>query len=112
MKLPRIVPQEITDLRREIARLSNELAKLQRKSGRIDCPRIAAIVEQVARETGVSAGMIMSRDRYGPECRARQRVYWLANQQGMSSVYIGRVMERHHTTVLYGVRCEAERQAQ
>mgnify|MGYP002150303651 CR=1 FL=1 len=45
MKYPRIVPREVADLRRKIAALSAELARIEGKT-RINCPQIAAIADR------------------------------------------------------------------
>lgn len=110
--LPRIVPSHVTELRRQMAQLQQQLAKIERKTFRIECPRIGAIVEQVAAETGIPAAMIYGSTRRAPEAKARQRVYWLARQQGFSLTYIGRVMFRDHSTVLSGIRAEEGRMKQ
>lgn len=109
--LPRIVPQQITELRRQMAALQSKLAKIEGKTFRIECPRVKEIVELVSQETGIPEAMIYGDTRRAPEVRARQRVYWLARKSGMSLTYIGRAMMRDHTTVLYGIRAEEMRRA-
>lgn len=111
MKLPRVVSRDISDLRRKIAALSAELARIEGKT-RINCPQIAAIADRVADETGVPTSLIFGASRRKQEAHARQRVYFLAREAGFSLLHIARVMGRDHATVHHGIRAEAERRAQ
>lgn len=71
---------------------------------------VAAIVQQVARETGVSAEAIRGTSRKREVAHARQRVMFLLRQRGWSYPRIGWQLNRDHTTVQHGVRAERERQ--
>ena len=57
-------------------------------------------VEKVSRVCGVPASEILGRKRDFTTARARQIVMWRAHKDGHSLPAIGRVLGRHHTTVL------------
>lgn len=61
-------------------------------------------VETVARETGVTAQMILSSRRIKQIVAARWRVWALLHSDGMSMSCIGRLFGTDHSTVLYGLR--------
>ena len=67
------------------------------------------IVEAVADATGVSADAILGESRVRRIARARQIVMFVAHRQGLSLTEIGQFLRRDHTSVLHGVRQEAER---
>lgn len=110
--LPVIIPPRITELRRKMQALQAQLARIEGKAVRIDCPKVAAIAERVAQETGVPVPFIFGTSRRQQEAHARQRVYFYAAQAGLSLPHIGRAMGRDHTTVLHGIRAEQARRAQ
>lgn len=71
---------------------------------------VADIAAQVAAETGIPLPLILGPRRCkAPVARARQRVMWEARQCGLSYPEIGYAIGRDHTTVLHGVRREAQR---
>jgi len=64
---------------------------------------LACLIRIVANRAGITEADIL-----GPS-RLRQFVMYLAHKRGMSLPQIGRIMGRHHTTVLHGVRAEEAR---
>lgn len=62
------------------------------------------IINRCAELFGVSAADIMSRRRIAPIMHARWALYTALRQRGWSFPAIGNFMDRHHTTVLAGVR--------
>jgi chromosomal replication initiation ATPase DnaA len=71
--------------------------------------RIKNIVDAVAEETGIQARYIVGLSRRAQVSEARQLVYYLANQSGITSADIGRAMNRDHSTVLSGIKAEEKR---
>lgn len=64
---------------------------------------IARLIAEVSAETGVSQPNIRGRQRKRPIARARQLVMYRARMADISFSEIGRVMGRHHTTVMHDV---------
>jgi len=62
------------------------------------------IVETVARETGVPFDDIVGDGRDLRAVVARRVCYRRMRDQGVSLPEIGRLMQRHHTTVLHSLR--------
>ncbi|NML88368.1 hypothetical protein HHL26_04720 [Sphingobium sp. TB-6] len=73
---------------------------------------IAALVERVAYETGLAKSDIRGRCRKHKLFRARAAVVWLAQRlTQMSSVHIGRLLERDHSTILHAaIKAEVMRE--
>lgn len=64
---------------------------------------VASIRQVVADVTGISEADILSPRRDGPIVRARQIVMWASRTySGRGVTAIGRLLNRDHTTVLYG----------
>ena len=75
-----------------------------------DNPRLLRqIVDDVAEATGVSASAILGESRVRRITRARQIVRIVAHRQGLSLTEIGQFLRRDHTSVMHGIRQEAER---
>lgn len=66
-------------------------------------------VDAVAEATGLPTRAIYGAVRTRQVAEARQLVMYLAHRDGMSAKAIGRGLHRDHSTVLHGVRREAER---
>jgi chromosomal replication initiation ATPase DnaA len=60
-----------------------------------------ALVEYAAREAGCSVAQILGYNRRHPIAYYRQIAMRLAYEEGFTAEQIGRVFNRHHTTVLY-----------
>ena len=74
--------------------------------------KMKEILDEVARETGVSAAAIKGRRQFTVIVRARHIFMHRAYATGCYSLpRIGRFLGRHHTTVLNGVRRQAARLA-
>jgi tryptophanase len=68
-------------------------------------PEIAAVVGNVAGSFGLTLDQLRSRDRRPQLVRVRQAVMRALHEQaGLSSVQIGRLLDRDHTTVLHALR--------
>lgn len=64
----------------------------------------------VAARHGIDPGEIHpGRSHVRRVSRARQEVYWLLQFQGYSLAEIGAAMDRHHTTIMYGINRHLER---
>lgn len=72
---------------------------------------VKAYVDAVAEATGLQPRVIYGASRKRQIAMARQLVMFLAHRDGVSLSTIGRALNRDHTTVLHGVRCEAARRA-
>lgn len=70
---------------------------------------VAAIATEVAAGTGLPLSSILSPRRDAALAQARQVVMFEARQRGLSYPAIGYAMNRDHTTIIHGVRREAER---
>ncbi len=57
------------------------------------------VLDNVAR-AGISLGLLQSTSRLQPLCWARVAVAWKLRDLGMSSTAIGRLINRHHSSVL------------
>lgn len=68
------------------------------------------IVRDVAKKYGVPVRGVWSDTRIRPLARARQEAYWrLQNELGLGYTRIGRLLNRDHTTVLYGIAAHQKR---
>lgn len=47
---------------------------------------------------------VMGKSRKAALCRIRERIWLWAYEAGYSSVHIGRVFDRDHTSILHGIR--------
>lgn len=65
---------------------------------------IGRIVGIVERRTWVVGHEIYDRNQHRDVVRARQIVCWVASQCGLSSVKIGRTLDRDHATVLHSIK--------
>lgn len=65
---------------------------------------IRATVAGVADKHGISMELLCSRSRQISITRARHEAYYTAYRAGASLSLIGRVIDRDHTTILYGIR--------
>lgn len=74
------------------------------------CPPIRYIVHQVAAATGIGVADLLGPSHVRHIAHARQLVMWRAHAEGHSLSSIARALNRDHTTVMYGVRAEKERQ--
>jgi hypothetical protein len=68
-------------------------------------PRVAHIMRATCKVTGVSMTELTGTIRHKDHVRARWAVMHLARKYGRSLCYIGTMLRRDHTTVLYGIRC-------
>ncbi len=73
---------------------------------------IDAIIEAVAATSGVSEAEILGDSRIQAIVRARHLVMYIASSRGVSLSDIGRALRRDRTSVLNGIRREAERRSQ
>lgn len=64
---------------------------------------IRAIIVDAARSFHVAPREIVGPGRTMRVCAARYAVMHKLNERGWSSVRIGQVLNRHHTTVLHGL---------
>jgi len=62
------------------------------------------IIRSVSDRTGVGVLDILSDDRSRHLVRARNQAYLALIEGGASYSHTGRLMQRHHTTVMHGVR--------
>lgn len=65
-------------------------------------------IRQITREACAATGQpipdIMGKSRKAVLCRVRERIWLQAHEAGFSSVQIGRVFKRDHTSILHGIR--------
>lgn len=66
--------------------------------------RCRDILQRLAKEGGYSLADIISQSRSAEVVAVRERCYLLMFQAGYSYSHIGRVMNRHHSTVMFAVR--------
>lgn len=65
---------------------------------------IGRIISIIERRTWVHGPEIYDRNQHRDVVQARQVVCWVASQCGMSSVKIGRTLDRDHATVLHAIK--------
>lgn len=78
---------------------------------RVSDARIRAIVEELAKtEEGVKAAEVFGPSRRHPVCRVRWRAMAVIRAEFPSFTFerIGRIFGRDHTTVIHGLRRNAE----
>lgn len=65
-------------------------------------------IREMTRETCAATGQpipeVMGKSRRAELCRIRERIWLRAYEAGFSSVQIGRVFKRDHTSILHGIR--------
>ena len=61
------------------------------------------IVDEVAARFCVTRGMILGRSRHSVVTRARHTAMFLLRQEGLSYPVIGKLLRRHHTSVMSGI---------
>lgn len=69
---------------------------------------VREIVRMAGVVFGVPPSIIYSASKPRPISRARQAVYLIANEHGWSLSHIGRVLDRDHSSVRYGVIAAGE----
>lgn len=69
-------------------------------------PRVRRVLAIAAEDHRVSVGMILSKNQDREVARARHEVIQNLARMGFSASHIGRMLRRHHTTVLYAVNKE------
>jgi chromosomal replication initiation ATPase DnaA len=72
---------------------------------------VAEAAETVAATTGVPAKLILGTERIRPIAAARHELMVRLWAEGNSIAQIGRLLERDHTTVIYGLRKAMGREA-
>ncbi len=65
---------------------------------------LLVFVDQVERETGVPAALILGRRRNKSVWEARRRLYLALRLYGLSLHEIGDLLGRDHTTIIHGLR--------
>ena len=73
---------------------------------------MAKAVKIIADRHGLDSADIMGRSRRPSIAHARQEVFWLARQDGLSFAEIADYFGMDHTTVFYGVKKVDQRIAQ
>jgi chromosomal replication initiation ATPase DnaA len=68
-----------------------------------------ARIADIATRHGVAPDEVMGSSRRATVSRARQAVMADLRARGWSSVKIGRLLHRHHTTVLHGIAAHEAR---
>lgn len=72
--------------------------------------RAYEVVGEVCAAYGCEAENLLSPHRGGPCTPARFECWWrLHHELKLSLPRIGRLFSRHHTSILYGIRCHADR---
>ncbi len=79
-------------------------AKDRHSPGRPPHGFVAATIAQVAEMTGISPKAIKGTARDRATCEARWRVMQALHKAGASQPFIGRVLNKDHTTVTYGLK--------
>lgn len=64
---------------------------------------VRTLVNKAAAVFDVPASQVYGPARFRPISRARQAVYLAATEQGWGVSHIGRILNRDHSTVTYGV---------
>lgn len=88
-----------------------DLARCDAIAGR-GLGKVKPIVDAVADATGIQPRDIYGNVRTGPVSEARQLVYYLAHNMGISLSAIGRAMHRDHSTVAHGIAAEKRRRGE
>jgi chromosomal replication initiation ATPase DnaA len=74
--------------------------------------RIAKLIyEEVYSETGISSQLLVSRSNEAHLVAARSLFAVKARNKNLSYPQIGRILRRHHTTVMHGVRTYTQKLA-
>ena len=64
------------------------------------------VIAQVSVETGVAVDLIIGENRRPKTARARHIVCQRLRERGYSLSKIGKLMQRHHTTILHSLRVD------
>lgn len=67
----------------------------------MDGQEAIALIEQIAKQHGFTADQIRGRRRYAKIVEARHAIACALRARGLSLPLIGRLLQRHHTTILY-----------
>ena len=65
--------------------------------------RVTDIIDEVAKQTGITRAQIMGRTRTNDVVAARHEVWYLASKEGRSFCEIARFFNKNNTSVSYGV---------
>lgn len=99
--------KQVKDLSSAIKVTSEDRGSARHLSGE----PVKTIAVKVSEMTGISVDDILSTNRLKEVAKARQLVMFMAREAGYSLSFIGRVLKRDHTSVMHGIRKEAERRA-
>lgn len=73
---------------------------------------VHAIVAEVAQHTNFTPAEIIGARRWANLAAARQLVYFIANERGVTLAQIGLAMNRDTSTVIYGIKAEQARRGE
>jgi chromosomal replication initiation ATPase DnaA len=73
---------------------------------------VHAIIAEVAQHTGFTPTEIIGARRWANLAAARQLVYFIANERGVTFAQIGLAMNRDTSTVIHGVNAEQARRGE
>lgn len=62
------------------------------------------IIEDICEKYGVKKQHLLSRRRDAELVKIKKLTYWTLRQAGLSLPKIGKLMNKDHSTVLYGIR--------
>lgn len=68
-----------------------------------------ALARSLSKETGIPVDDILGRSKDAVVLEVRHRLWSMLIDKGLSSVAVGKVVERNHATILHGVRLHRER---
>lgn len=89
-----------------------DIAALRHASDSASTGKIRAIAGQASATAGMTLARVLSTDRSPQVVRVRDVICYVAQQQGFSSVQIGRAMNRDHSSVLTAIRREKARRGE
>lgn len=72
--------------------------------GPVKPPMVRELVVAASIRSGIPSFAILGKDRDPSLCRIRYGIWKQANESGRSLGQIGRVFNRHHSTILDGIR--------
>lgn len=101
----RTMRRELVSVRKQLTRITRMIAASHpdlRKGKTAPCPRVAAVIDAVASETGVSSSLIMGRSRAQGIAYARKLVYRRALDAGLGLSHVARELGRDHSSVAKG----------
>lgn len=73
---------------------------------------IRDLAQQVCKMKRHDMRAVMGPSQRAEDCRVRDLICYLAREQGFSYPQIGRVLGRHHTTIIHAVANERKRRAE